>query len=92
MKCTSEEWDNCGVEKMGCAGCYYDNKYSGESSIPKIPIIDNAAMAMAVKQATEEAQNEIEKAIKKQFEIGIDIEEALNRTAEEMKNKMMFGI
>lgn len=24
-KCTSEEWDHCRVEKMGCAGCYYDN-------------------------------------------------------------------
>ena len=60
-------------------------------SIPTVPIM-NSPMAAAVQQATEEAQNEIEKAIKKQFEIGIDIEEALNRTAEEMKNKMMFGI
>ena len=24
MKCTSEEWDHCRVEKMGCIGCYYD--------------------------------------------------------------------
>ena len=24
MKCTSEEWNNCRVEKMGCIGCYYD--------------------------------------------------------------------
>ena len=25
MKCTSEEWDHCRVEKMGCPGCYYDD-------------------------------------------------------------------
>ena len=24
MKCTSDEWDHCRVEKMGCIGCYYD--------------------------------------------------------------------
>ena len=24
MKCTSDEWDHCRVEKMGCSGCYYD--------------------------------------------------------------------
>lgn len=24
MKCTSEEWDHCRVEKMGCPGCYYN--------------------------------------------------------------------
>lgn len=24
MRCTSDEWDHCRVEKMGCIGCYYD--------------------------------------------------------------------
>lgn len=23
-KCTSKEWDSCGVEKMGCKGCHYN--------------------------------------------------------------------
>ena len=23
-KCTSEEWNHCRVEKMGCSGCYYN--------------------------------------------------------------------
>lgn len=23
--CTPKEWDHCRVEKMGCAGCYYDH-------------------------------------------------------------------
>lgn len=26
MKCTGKEWDTCRVEKMGCKGCYYDEK------------------------------------------------------------------
>lgn len=26
MKCTGKEWDTCRVEKMGCRGCYYDEK------------------------------------------------------------------
>lgn len=26
MKCTGKEWDHCRVEKMGCKGCYYDEK------------------------------------------------------------------
>lgn len=26
MKCTGKEWDTCRVEKMGCTGCYYDEK------------------------------------------------------------------
>ena len=26
MKCTGKEWDTCRVEKMGCPGCYYDEK------------------------------------------------------------------
>lgn len=26
MKCTGKEWDTCRVEKMGCCGCYYDEK------------------------------------------------------------------
>lgn len=26
MKCTGKEWDTCRVEKMGCHGCYYDEK------------------------------------------------------------------
>lgn len=26
MKCTGKEWDHCRVEKMGCGGCYYNNK------------------------------------------------------------------
>ena len=30
MKCTSEEWNHCRVEKMGCKGCYYDKKNSDE--------------------------------------------------------------
>ena len=24
-KCTSEEWNHCRAEKMGCTGCYYNN-------------------------------------------------------------------
>lgn len=24
MKCDDKEWQHCGVEKMGCEGCYYD--------------------------------------------------------------------
>jgi len=28
MKCTGKEWDTCRVEKMGCRGCYYDEKNS----------------------------------------------------------------
>lgn len=38
MKCigTSQEWDYCRVEKMGCEGCYYykeeENKYEEEIS------------------------------------------------------------
>lgn len=31
MKCTGKEWDTCRIEKMGCAGCYYD-----ENSIKEI--------------------------------------------------------
>lgn len=26
MKCTDKEWKHCRVEKMGCDGCYYDDK------------------------------------------------------------------
>ena len=26
MKCTDKEWDTCQVEKMGCKGCYYNEK------------------------------------------------------------------
>lgn len=26
MKCTGKEWDHCRVEKMGCKGCYYDER------------------------------------------------------------------
>lgn len=26
MRCTGEEWDHCRVEKMGCNGCYYNEK------------------------------------------------------------------
>lgn len=26
MKCTEKEWDTCGVEKMGCLGCYYTDE------------------------------------------------------------------
>ena len=26
MKCTSKEWDTCGVEKMGCKHCYYTDE------------------------------------------------------------------
>lgn len=26
MKCTDKEWQHCRVEKMGCDGCYYDDK------------------------------------------------------------------
>ena len=26
MKCTDKEWQHCRVEKMGCTGCYYDEK------------------------------------------------------------------
>lgn len=26
MKCTSKEWDTCGVEKMGCAHCFYTDE------------------------------------------------------------------
>ena len=26
MKCTEKEWDTCRVEKMGCKGCYYNEK------------------------------------------------------------------
>ena len=29
MKCTSEEWNDCRVEKMGCKGCYYTDKERG---------------------------------------------------------------
>ena len=31
MKCTSDEWDHCRVEKMGCSGCYYDKDTLEES-------------------------------------------------------------
>lgn len=26
MKCTDKEWQHCRVEKMGCPGCYYDDR------------------------------------------------------------------
>lgn len=26
MKCGSKEWNNCRVEKMGCNGCFYNEK------------------------------------------------------------------
>jgi hypothetical protein len=26
MRCTGKEWDHCRVEKMGCKGCYYDER------------------------------------------------------------------
>ena len=26
MKCGDKEWKHCRVEKMGCNGCYYDEK------------------------------------------------------------------
>lgn len=26
MRCTGKEWDTCRVEKMGCAGCYYNER------------------------------------------------------------------
>lgn len=26
MKCDDKEWQHCRVEKMGCTGCYYDEK------------------------------------------------------------------
>lgn len=26
MKCTGKEWDHCRVEKIGCKGCYYDER------------------------------------------------------------------
>lgn len=26
MKCTGKEWDHCRVEKMGCKGCYYNER------------------------------------------------------------------
>ena len=38
MKCTSKEWDNCRVEKMGCSGCYY-NDDSLEEAIKRCKII-----------------------------------------------------
>ena len=33
MKCTGKEWDTCRVEKMGCKGCYYDEKEVNENSL-----------------------------------------------------------
>ena len=30
MKCTGKQWDHCRVEKMGCKGCYYDEKEINE--------------------------------------------------------------
>jgi len=32
MRCTSKERDYCNVEKMGCNGCYYDDKNYQEIS------------------------------------------------------------
>ena len=39
MKCTSEKWDHCRVEKMGCPGCYYDDSKLEEA----IEITNNIA-------------------------------------------------
>lgn len=30
MKCGDKEWQHCRVEKMGCQGCYYDEKEKRE--------------------------------------------------------------
>ena len=30
MKCGDKEWQHCRVEKMGCPGCYYDEKEKKE--------------------------------------------------------------
>lgn len=32
MKCTGKEWDTCRVEKMGCKGCYYNERIKVEFS------------------------------------------------------------
>ena len=48
MKCTSEEWDHCRVEKMGCTGCYYKNdKYSGTIETEVVKQIVEGAMKKA---------------------------------------------
>ena len=31
-KCTEKEWDYCRVEKMGCKGCYYENRSNKEEN------------------------------------------------------------
>lgn len=30
-KCTGKQWDSCRVEKMGCSGCYYENRSDDNS-------------------------------------------------------------
>ena len=33
MACTSREWDTCDVEKLGCEGCFYENKSTEKQTI-----------------------------------------------------------
>ena len=49
MKCTGNEWDTCQVEKMGCNGCFYDekeimSKESFEEVIRNIELINNITL------------------------------------------------
>ena len=39
MKCTDNEWKHCRVEKMGCDGCYYNQK---ENKLKRFKIIANS--------------------------------------------------
>lgn len=36
MKCGDKEWQHCRVEKMGCEGCYYEEK--GGTKVLVLPI------------------------------------------------------
>lgn len=49
MKCTDKERETCNVEKMGCDGCYYNEKpikYTPSLVFPNKEIMEDALKHM----------------------------------------------
>lgn len=72
MNCTNKQQESCNVEKLGCKGCYYEEKTADENSLQKLIHQRNLNRQLqALKRMNEKEKNKIIK------QSGYDIEEAI---------------